>query len=429
MISYFPFFWSRIMPITYSNFLSETEILNAMGEHVNALAKAVNDIEQWLEESMPAEIRRQVQEEIKAAVKSLEEEIAAVRESLEDFKKLEGEWHECFSQRIDAQDEKLAQEISKLTTYVNSLNQILESKIDMAIKNTELLVELIEAKVDGNMSRVIRMIANQHKSIATWVRKYFNELSKNTIMVTSPFTGHEVTLQAALDEVVLMFACTPTTLEYASYQLTADQYAALNLTALQYMLYGIKGKPWLCEDGKSKTLMMDDIFGRSRPDPVSSAYYLTDGSPPADNYGLIAGQYAYISDRVGMYELDRRGRYWLANHGIAVYRDCVHVSCPTITVSHGGVNHLSALLTLDEDIPGFPKHDLLNEDSVAKMVLEVTVEPVDWSDGLWQYYIKDRTLVDGGIAISIDVFNDTVESVTGAACVLMVDIHGITTTY
>lgn len=425
-LTYLPFYWSRIMPISYSNYLSETEILEAMRAKVDELAEAVNLIEEFLEKNLDEKIREEVRKEVSRLLVSLQAELDAIKDEVSELEQDLDKKYNYLLTLIDGLDGKVDAELADLKEYVDRRDQMLESKMEIADENLKRMVDLLDAKVDAGMARTIRMLADMHRSIIRWVRNYFDRLSKTTIMVTNPFTGMEDILQNVIDAIALQNACTLTADEYAALGLTADAYAALGLTAFEYMFYGIDGK---CGKGSGKPLYRDIMY-RERTEPVGSAFLLTDGAPPEDNYDLTADQYAKVSQMRTAYEIDRRGRYWLANQGSAVYRDCIHLRADTATADNQGINHLSVLLSPDIDVAdgSIPTADLLTDNSVDKMILDVRVEAPNYGQGTWQYTVKGTSLVQGGIAVDLDVWNSA-KTGGGSNATLLIDVTALTTTY
>ena len=104
------FGWRKILPITYENFLSETEILEYIRQKINECVANYNT----LIEELPDDIQKITDERIKVYVKELNSKIDELSNSLDNvnIQILE------LSRRIDNNEEKTENELKALNEKI-----------------------------------------------------------------------------------------------------------------------------------------------------------------------------------------------------------------------------------------------------------------------------------------------------------------------
>lgn len=430
MLAPFHWYWSKILPISYNDYISHTEILNAVCDYLNRLNKEVVKIQGFLETEIPDYIKNEIE-------KSLSDIDNKIKELSDLVVQLEGEIKLALSEiegklaeEIDLLDKKFSNMLESQMKIIDNLISALDLKIENLTKNHEIDIALIFSKMEQRDLSLRHLIASYYTSMVNFVKKHFDRISKDTIKVTSPISGKEVTLQNALWDVVAMFAKTPTMAQFESYNLTMEQFEHFYMSVRDYWLCG---RPIIEKWLKSRVEKLPkhmDIYGNYRRNTVHTAYDLTDGTPPPDLYGMSVQQFDAVSNRVGGYEVDRRGRYWLANIGSSVYRDVIHLRADTIVTKHFGMNHLSCLLKPDIDITdgSIDTQDILTDNSLDKLIINVKIECPRYDTGYVQYFTASPKLVADGISIDIDINNQTYDR-DDDPCTVLADVTALTTTY
>lgn len=430
MLTPFRWYWSKILPISYNDYISHTEILNAVCDYLNRLNAEVVKIQNFIDTDLPSFIEDEVK-------KSLSDVFAQIEDLRGLINSLNVELENSIKMLTAKLETELAEMDKKWLAKFDSQMQIIDNfmnainiRIDTLERNHDTDVALIYAKMEQQSMSLRNLISSYYSSLVNFVKNHFDKISRDNIKVTSPISGKEVSLQEALWDVAGMFAKTPSMAQFEGYNLTMKEFEGFHMTMRDYWLCG---RPiierWL-RNRVEKIPRHMDIYGNYRRNTAQSAYVLTDGTPPPDLYNITATQFDSISNRVGGYEVDRRGRYWLANIGSSVYRDVIHLRADTVATTHFGMNHLSVLLKPDIDITdgSIDTQDILNDNSVDKLMLNVKIECPKYDSGYVQYFTGVPTLVAGGIALDIDINNQTYDA-DDDPCTVLADITALTTTY
>lgn len=370
MLRCLPFFWSKILPISYDNYLSETEILEALRRKVcevinglNEIGKEVQDLQKNIEGAVENYYITNVLPKLKIDLENLQSQIDSLTEDC-------NEKYDTLEAYVDIMDNHTLAMLTALEEKHNADIARLEGMITSFEQEYTFIRAYIDKENDLQNLRFIRLINNMYTTIIKWVRKYFNELSNNTITVISPLTAKRVTLQYALEELLQWQARGLTAYQYRRLELTSSEYTALNLTAEEYRLYGISG------DYVEPVTRMYDLNGRYAEQPLSSVYENFGDGITADMGGLdiTAEQYQQLSNATSAYELDRWGAYILTNQYASVVKDTIYIDTANFTAT-GSYSHLNMELVphLDGDIVDYVS--LFNMESAEKATLQVIAIP------------------------------------------------------
>lgn len=441
MIPPFRFFWSKILPISYSNYLSETEILEFLRKKIDECIKELNRVEEYIETDLPDEVKVLVLQvvneylaELQATIKDLQEQLDKLQEHVDEQNdNLRKAMEECCQEvndRIDSTNELIYDEIATLDAKIQG--QIAE--LDSRIRNVENWYDFMKDYIDKQIAlsgmKWVKLLNRQYDVLTRYVRRYFDELSKMTIKVTSPITAREVTLQYALEEIVGFVSHGLTAWEYRQLNLTAEEYRELYLTAEEYRLYGV----WLI--GQTQDVVkMFDLEGRETEQPLSSVYEVFGNGITADMGGLdiTAETYRNVSDRYGAMNLDKYGEFILKSQLAALYLNTIHVHIPVpLIIDTSGVTKTSIVLIPDMDEQGadLPQYvSMLDSDSLRKLVITNTVKTrgdSEWITGTVTVTVLDTSVKTDG-TFSVDVLvNNTAEDADGNTIQFDVDFMGIT---
>lgn len=444
MIPPIRFFWSKILPISYDNYLSETEILEFMRHRLDQVIIEINKIEQYINDQLEDDIKGVADAEIKEyhentllpllqeLKKELLEEDGKLREMLTE---LQDAMEACclrMDKRIDELDKKVEQYGQVVANLQKDIEDIL-TKVAAMVKDLQNQVDFNKSWMEKSLklaeSKWLRMLNNQYTVIKEWCRDYFDHLATESLYVVNPVTGKWELLNEVLQSMFEFTTGGLTAYEFRMLGLTCQQFRDLGLTAYEFRVYGIHGVYGTATQAGAKYY---DLYGRISDQPLSSVWGVFGHGFDADmdKWDITAEQYRALSDKITEYNLNKWGRYYLSNHGKAVLKDTVHLTADTITVTEFGVQEISGILKLDEDNGLVDTQELLQDISLEHLVHDAKVEVVGWSDGLYSLAINQFTIVDGGIAFNGYVNNGCRQFTdTGAVpCTLMIDVTALTST-
>lgn len=422
MISRFGFYWSKILPISYDNYLSETEILEALRRKLAELIESVNTLGSDFEN-----IGNLIDEYyIKNVLPKLQSDLSDLENKIN-----------LLSENTDNRLENLKIYIDTMDNHILEQLTVFEEKHDNDVKSLENQIEALNArynflkeyvdKQDGLiLLKVSRLMRGLYKNTVTYIRTYFNELSNKTITVISPLTAKRVTLQYALEELLQWQSTGLTAYEYRMLDLTATEYRALNLTAEQYRLYGIRG------EYIEPVTKMYDLWGRDVEQPLSSVYAIFGEGITADmgNLDITCEQYRTLSNVYGASELDRYGAYILTGQYKSVFKDTVKVVTDTITITNGVHNLSLELKPLEVDTTVVSYVSLFNDESANKLQANLSFDYVIENSevGSISYIIKGATFnaVTKKLYLDVTIFHNLLDN--GSSVSIKVFGQGITTT-
>lgn len=189
-----------LLPAVYNDALTYYEDLCKISEKLNEVIDFVNSYDDSL--------KQYVNEQVQAATTYMENQLASVKQELED--------------------DLSALELACINKYIDLEKQI-------AVLNTSII--------------------NNNALLQGWVTSQINQLKEEladimpTVLVHNPFSGETSTIQQFIDDVwsYLRYGALSVD-EYAQIQLTVDQYAEYRLTVMQYALWARfklrPGNPW-----------------------------------------------------------------------------------------------------------------------------------------------------------------------------------------
>lgn len=326
MIPFLPFHYSRILPIAYDNYLSETERLQMMIEKVNNTVEAVNKIGKQLEEAFDA--IEAVDKQVVANTRSIE---TLKKQMSEAFLKLSDYGNELMDLRADIADEihnretaidGVHMELGELTEKVDEILPQVEEWIDKSSSILELsvaelrtdLVGEISASEKRTLSEAVRLLGEARREILRQARE---AVTANLLVRNPVHSGITMPLQQALD-FLAVWEYGLTAREYRILHFTSKEYTDLVLTAFEYKFYK---KFALEKEPEEEPLTWFDLTGHKRENTLSSVYTLFPGSQMSGLGILNAHELKELADNVGLRNLQLYGRYYGAFHGAAMVKD------------------------------------------------------------------------------------------------------------
>lgn len=284
----FPFRWTPVIPISYENYVSQTEILELFADRLNKLITEYNTLISELPDSITMAVETAMKKplaDIEYDIKRLREADVELRELIERYNstwqdsvlKITKELSEIDVNISKLDDEKaskvqLEYEISYVNQTISDLKSELKndvSSLELKMKNSLLKLELdFDNKLKAHMGYFRIALKAQMKE----VQKMLDDLP-DSITVTNPVTGVPDTLNNVLYQLYWEFNQCPTCEEYYYYNLTCQEYRDLNITCKEY------------RDGKISHIIHD--VEEARPVFYNQAGQLTNQPTNAFNQGLI----------------------------------------------------------------------------------------------------------------------------------------------
>lgn len=422
MINRFSFYWSKILPISYDNYLSETEILEALRRKISELIESVNNLGTDFENIstiIDEYYIKNVLPKLQSDLTDLESKIISLSENTDT--KIE-----TLKLYIDTMDNHILQQLTRLEEKHEKDVESLQEQIESINSRYDFLKDYIDKQDGLILLQVSRLMRGLYKNIVSYVRTYFSDLSNKTIDVISPLTAKRVTLQYALEELIQWQSTGLTAYEYRMLDLTATEYSALNLTAEEYRLYGIHG------EYVHPVTKMYDLWGELVEQPLSSVYSIFGDGITADMGGLdiTCDQYKQLSNQCGASELDRYGAYILTGQYKSVFKDMVKVVSDVVTLQNG-VHDLTVEVKpqdYDESIVSYVS--LFTDASADKMqsnlIFDYTIN--NNAIGTLSYVIRGVTFnqVTKQLFVDVTVYHNLLDN--GSSVAVDMYVEGITTT-
>ena len=410
------FGWQKILPITYENFLSETEILEYIRQKINECATNYNT----LIEELPADIQKITDERIKVYINELNSKIDELSKSLDDI----GIQILELSRRIDSNEEKTENELKALNEKILLLhNDVLSqfksftSEINgkLAVIRNDLInaeVSLTE-KMRINYNSLVKLMVIKDNIVIDELTKKIDNIAFN-IQVVNPITNKIDSLQNVLNYIVCYFGNGLTCKEYRDLELTCIQYRLLGISCYDYRIYGIHNK--------TKVLKIRDMNGIENSYPFSSVFSSCGNPPPVDNFNLTVDELNRFFDKYTINEIDMSGQYILSNHFNSYLEHSIKLLSDSFTIESDGtkVQMFKIPLHLQTDIEGLTATNVLSEKMLATCVC--AYPSIDWvTDDCTRYKLQfvNFTFENETINANFRLYNP--HSVNEIVCVLDVE--------
>ena len=376
MVTPFMFFWSKILPISYENYLSETEILEALRQKVNTVITEVEKIESFLSDELDTHILKEVKSQITGLQRQIDNLTDKYTEQGNIIDKIQSETNDIQVEieNIDYQIGDLYTKYQVISDEIEALKEAIREQYTTLNSRITFAIEKAEKDLTLKTSEWGYMLTQMYRTIIAYVNKYFKELSNTTIYVTSPISAKRVTLQFALEEMAQVYNRGLTARQYRLLNLTAFEYREMYLTAEQYRLYGISDST---SEGHPDLQKCYDLFGVRTEEPMSSVYAIFGDGITADmgNLDITAEQYRELSDRTSTSELDRWGAYILTNQYASLLKDNIAIVSDESTFLSDDITYVFALSMLTDDNV-VDTVSLLNAQSAEKAILTPIAEPI-----------------------------------------------------
>lgn len=377
------FGWRKVLPITYENFLSETEILEYIREKINECIQNYNT----LIAELPADIQQIVDARIKVYVNELNSKIDELSTSLDEtnIHILE------LSRRIDTNEEKTENELKALNEKILLLhNDVLsqfksfttEINEKMAVIRNDLMsveVSLTE-KMRVDYNSLVRLMTIKDKIVVAELTKKIDSIAFN-IQVVNPVTNRIDSLQNVLNYIVSYFGDGLTCEEYRALELTCVQYRLLGITCYDYRIYGIHDR--------TGVLKIRDMNGVENAYPFSSVFTSCGNPPPLNNFNLSVDELNRFLDKYTINEIDMTGQYILSNHFNSYLEHSLKLVSDSITVESDGtsVQMVKIPLHLQIDIEDITATNVLSEKMLSTCVC--AYPSIDWvTDDCTRYKLQ-----------------------------------------
>lgn len=383
LISSICFGWRKILPISYENFLSETEILEYIREKINECIQNYNT----LIVELPADIQKITDERIKVYVNELNSKIDELLKSLDDtnIQILE------LSRRIDNNEEKTENELKALNEKILLLHNDVLSQFKSftteineklaVIRNDLISVEVsLTEKMRIDYNSLVRLMIIKDKIVVAELTEKIDNIAFN-IQVVNPITNRIDSLQNVLNYIVSYFGDGLTCKEYRDLELTCIQYRLLGITCYDYRIYGI--------DNRTSTLEIRDMNGVENAYPFSSVFTSCGNPPPLDNFDLSVDELNRFLDKYNINEIDMAGQYILSNHFNSYLEHSLKLVSDSFTVESDGtsVQMFKIPLHLQTDIEDITTTNVLSEKMIATCVC--AYPSIDWvTDDCTRYKLQ-----------------------------------------
>lgn len=418
MINSICFGWRKVLPISYENFLSETEILEYIRQKINECIQNYNT----LIAKLPTDIQQIVDARIKVYVNELNSKIDELSSSLDEtnIQILE------LSRRIDNNEEKTENELKALNEKILFLhNDVLsqfksfttEINEQLAVIRNDLRgVEIsLTEKMRVNYNSLIRLMITKDKIVVAELTEKIDKIAFN-IQVVNPITSRIDSLQNVLNYIVSYFSNGLTCKEYRELELTCIQYRLLGISCYDYRIYGIHDR--------SDVLKIRDMNGVENAYPFSSVFTSCGNPSPLNNFNLSVDELNRFLDKYTINEIDMAGQYILSNHFNSYLEHSIKLISDSFSVESDGtsVQMFKIPLHLQTDIEGTTATNVLSEKMLSTCVC--AYPSVDWvTDDCTRYKLQfvNFTFENETINANFRLYNP--RSLTEVVCVL--DIEAI----
>lgn len=377
------FGWRKILPITYENFLSETEILEYIRQKINECVVNYNT----LIEELPADIQKITDERIKVYVNELNSKIDELSKSLDNtnIQILE------LSRRIDSNEQKTENELKALNEKIlllhdDVISQFKSFSIEIneqlaVIRNDLIGVELsLNEKMRINYNALVRLMTIKDNILRKELLKKIDNIAWD-IQVVNPVTNKVDSLQSVLNYIVSYFGDGLTCEEYRELELTCVEYRLLGVSCYDYRIYGIHNK--------TKVIKFRDMNGIENTYPFSSVFTSCGNPPPLDNFSLTVDELNRFLDKYSINEIDMTGHYILSNHFNSYLGHSIKLVGDSFTVESDGtsVQMFKIPLHLQVDIEDITQTNVLNEKMLTTCVC--AYPSIDWvTDDCTRYKLQ-----------------------------------------
>lgn len=418
MINSICFGWRKVLPISYENFLSETEILEYIRQKINECIQNYNT----LIAKLPTDIQQIVDARIKVYVNELNSKIDELSSSLDEtnIQILE------LSRRIDNNEEKTENELKALNEKILFLhNDVLsqfksfttEINEQLAVIRNDLRgVEIsLTEKMRVNYNSLIRLMITKDKIVVAELTEKIDKIAFN-IQVVNPVTSRIDSLQNVLNYIVSYFSNGLTCKEYRELELTCIQYRLLGISCYDYRIYGILDR--------TDVLKIRDMNGVENAYPFSSVFTSCGNPPPLDNFNLSVDELNRFLDKYTINEIDMMGQYILSNHFNSYLEHSIKLISDSFSVESDGtsVQMFKIPLHLQTDIEGTTATNVLNEKMLSTCVC--AYPSINWvTDDCTRYKLQfvNFTFENETINANFRLYNP--HTLNEAVCVL--DIEAI----
>ena len=377
------FGWRKVLPITYENFLSETEILEYIRQKINECIQNYNT----LIAELPTDIQQIVDARIKVYVNELNSKIDELSSSLDEtnIQILE------LSRRIDNNEEKTENELKALNEKILFLhNDVLsqfksfttEINEQLAVIRNDLRgVEIsLTEKMRVNYNSLVRLMIIKDKIVVAELTEKIDKIAFN-IQVVNPITSRIDSLQNVLNYIVSYFGDGLTCKEYRELELTCIQYRLLGISCYDYRIYGIHDR--------TDVLKIRDMNGVENAYPFSSVFTSCGNPPPLSNFNLSVDELNRFLDKYTINEIDMTGQYILSNHFNSYLEHSLKLVSDSFTVESDGtsVQMIKIPLHLQTDIEDITATNVLSEKMLSTCVC--AYPSVDWvTDDCTRYKLQ-----------------------------------------
>ena len=377
------FGWRKVLPVTYENFLSETEILEYIRQKINECIQNYNT----LIAELPMDIQQIVDARIKVYVNELNSKIDELSSSLDEtnIQILE------LSRRIDNNEEKTENELKALKEKILFLhNDVLsqfksfttEINEQLAVIRNDLRgVEIsLTEKMRVNYNSLVRLMIIKDKIVVAELTEKIDKIAFN-IQVVNPITSRIDSLQNVLNYIVSYFGDGLTCKEYRELELTCIQYRLLGISCYDYRIYGIHDR--------TDVLKIRDMNGVENAYPFSSVFTSCGNPPPLNNFNLSVDELNRFLDKYTVNEIDMTGQYILSNHFNSYLEHSLKLVSDSFTVESDGtsVQMIKIPLHLQTDIEDITATNVLSEKMLSTCVC--AYPSVDWvTDDCTRYKLQ-----------------------------------------
>lgn len=377
------FGWRKVLPVTYENFLSETEILEYIREKINECIQNYNT----LIAELPADIQQIVDARIKVYVNELNSKIDELSASLDEtnIHILE------LSRRIDTNEEKTENELKALNEKILLLHNDVLSQFKSftteinekmtVIRNDLISVEVsLTEKMRVNYNSLVQLMIIKDKIVVAELAEKIDNIAFN-IQVVNPITNRIDSLQNVLNYIASYFGDGLTCKEYRELELTCIQYRLLGISCYDYRIYGIHDR--------TDVLTIRDMNGVENAYPFSSVFTSCGNPPPLNNFNLSVDELNRFLDKYTINEIDMTGQYILSNHFNSYLEHSLKLVSDSITVESDGtsVQIVKIPLHLQIDIEDITATNVLSEKMLSTCVC--AYPSIDWvTDDCTRYKLQ-----------------------------------------
>lgn len=288
--------WNVITPIIYSDYLSETEVLNALTAKVNELVDVVNRID---DESM------------KESIAELQNSVASINSSvstLQNVLNMTNSKLDTLSNNVDRVEIELDARIDETQIEVSALDKRLTSAIENLENELVSLTEYIDSRYDtldvkiaAVERRIYSIVSTKISNVLKIVQQMIDSIG-NVIDVINPVSGKQDTLQNTLNSMYDYLDGGITCIEFNRLSMTCEQFNALGLTC-----YDFRTLP-LCY--YLNILHPDntyDLYGNIVDNPVSSVYNALGYGVSVDVCDVDCNTFKQYSNKYGAQKIDAYG--------------------------------------------------------------------------------------------------------------------------